>query len=246
MKLLYKSFLIIFAFSSNVFSIDYSFYANFLKKYVKEGLVFYEGIVADKDNSLDNFLNELNNVNLDDYDRNGKMAVYINAYNACTIKLIVDNYPIDSIKDVGSIFQSPWSKKICNIGGKTYTLDEIEHSILRKDFKTPLIHFALNCASKSCPVLADEPYLPEKLFFQMEQAAKKYINDKNNNYLKGDVLYLSSIFKWYKEDFADLLDFVSEFMSESERNYLSRNKNQIKIKYLKYYWGLNEYKKSRP
>ena len=246
MELLYKLFLIIFLFSSNVFSIDYSSYANFLKKYVKGGLVLYENSIKDKDKSLDNFLNELKNVNFDGYDYNEKMAVYINAYNACTIKLILDSYPVDSIKDIGSIFQSPWSKKICNIGGKTYTLDEIEHDILRKDFKTPLIHFALNCASKSCPVLADTPYLPEQLFIQMLQAAKKYINDKNNNYIEGDILYLSSLFKWYKEDFADVLDFVSELMSESERKYLSRNKNQIKIKYLKYDWGLNEYKKSRP
>lgn len=236
----------VFLFSSNLFSFDYSSYDDFLKKYVINNFVYYEKVISDKDNLLDNFLRELQNVNPESYDHNGKMSLYINAYNACTIKLILNNYPINSIKDTGSIFQGPWSKKVCDIGGKIYTLDEIEHEILRKDFKTPLIHFALNCASKSCPVLADTPYLPETLFTQMEESAKKYINDRNNNYLKENTLYLSSIFKWYKEDFGDVLDFVSKFMAEPDRKYLFQNKTKIKTEYLKYDWGLNGYKKSRP
>ena len=133
--------------------VDNSLYAGLLKKYVKDGVVNYQGFKKEE-SVFDKYLKVLEQVDSKILSRNEQFAFYINAYNAWTIKLILSGYPgIKSIKDMGSLFKSPWKKKICRIGGKVITLDDIEHNILRPLFKDPRVHFAINCAAKSCPPL---------------------------------------------------------------------------------------------
>ena len=131
--------------------VDHSLYAGLLEKYVKDGVVNYQGF-KNEETVLDKYLKVLEEVDSKILSRNEQFAFYVNAYNAWTIKLILNGYPgIKSIKDLGSLFKSPWKKKICRIDGKIITLDDIEHNILRPRFKDPRVHLAINCAAKSCP-----------------------------------------------------------------------------------------------
>ena len=134
-------------------TVDNSIWALLLEKYVKTGVVNYQGFKTDEE-SLNQYLKVLEKIDPDTLSTNEQFAFYVNAYNAWTIKLILSGYPgIKSIKDLGSLFKTPWKKKICRIDGDIITLDDIEHKIIRPRFKDPRVHFAINCASKSCPPL---------------------------------------------------------------------------------------------
>ncbi|WP_027357844.1 DUF547 domain-containing protein [Desulforegula conservatrix] len=221
-------------------SVDHSIYAELLGKHVKNGVVSYKNFKNDEAR-LDEYLKTLENTNPDKLDRNEKFAFYINAYNAWTIKLILTGYPgVKSIKDMGSIFQSPWKKGICRLNGKIMTLDDIEHGILRPEFKDPRVHFAINCASKDCPPLIPEPYYGAILDKQLDESAKAFINDPAKNRLKDNTLYISSIFKWFSEDFKDdPRDFILKHASGELKAGLEKAGDSLKIEYLDYDWSLN-------
>ena len=220
--------------------VDNSSYASLLEAYVKNGHVDYKGFKADE-NKLDQYLAQLETVEPQNLDRDERMAFYINAYNAWTIKLILNNYPgVKSIKDLGTIFKSPWKKKFVKVDGKTVTLDHIEHDILRPEFKDPRVHFAVNCASISCPPLLDEPYTGADLDNQLDGVAKKFINDPNSNFVKGKALHVSRIFKWFGEDFDnDILGYVRSHAQGDLAQKIANAKNNLKVKYLDYDWSLN-------
>ena len=132
-------------------AVDNTLYAELLAKYVKNGVVNYQGFKEEED-KLDRYLQILEGTNTESLSHNEQFAFYINAYNAWTIKLVLTGYPgIESIKDLGGFFTSPWKKSIARIDGKVLTLDQIENDILRPRFADPRVHFAINCASKSCP-----------------------------------------------------------------------------------------------
>jgi hypothetical protein len=136
--------------------VDHGIYADLLVKYVKNGVVDYQGFKSEE-TKLDQYLKVLENTDTKNLSRDEQFAFYANAYNAWTIKLILSAYPgVKSIKDLGSVFKSPWKKKLVRIEGKVITLDDIEHNILRPRFKDPRVHFAVNCASKGCPPLRSE------------------------------------------------------------------------------------------
>lgn len=221
-------------------SVDHSGYAALLKAHVKNGQVDYADFKKDE-KKLDHYLALLEKVAPENLGRHEQMAFYINLYNAWTIKLILDNYPgVESIKDLGTLFKSPWEKKFVKINGKTVTLDHIEHDILRPRFKDPRVHFAVNCASKSCPPLLNEPYTGADLNHQLDAMAKRFINDPQSNYIQGDILYASRIFKWFSVDFGN--DILGYFRSHA-RGVLAQKmddaQNHLKIKYLDYDWSLN-------
>ena len=147
-----------------------------------------------------------------------QLAFYINAYNINAIKIVLTGYPrIDSIKDMGSIFESVWSRPVCKIDGKLLSLGEIENKIIRPRFHDPRIHFAINCASKSCPPLRSEPYSGKSLDRQLDLAARAFINSPRSNYLRGNMLYLSKIFDWYAGDFENWLLPIKEKLPQPPR-----------------------------
>ena len=221
-------------------AVDHSLYGELLKRYVKNGVVDYRGFKNEED-KLDEYLEVLENTKVSELPRNEQFAFYVNAYNAWTIKLILSAYPgIKSIKDLGNILKSPWEKKIVHINGRVLTLDDIEHGILRVQFKDPRVHFAVDCASKSCPPLLSEPYRGSTLNRQLDDATRSFINDPKSNYLKDSKLYVSRIFKWYSEDFND--DVIGFFLKYAEGDFkkeLEAKKDQLKIVYLSYDWSLN-------
>ena len=167
------------------------------------------------------------------FSKKEKMAFWINAYNAFTIDLILRNYPVKSIKDI----KNPWKQHLWKLGDKMYDLDEIENNILRK-MNEPRIHFAINCASKSCPKLMNVAYTAENIDSLLEQSAKDFINNPNENNLSENSVQLSKIFKWYKSDFTKngtLLDYINQYSTVKVHQDAS-------ISFLDYDWSLNEQK----
>lgn len=230
---------------------DHSKFDALLKQYVQNDKVNYAALKEDK--RLNEYLQELERANPDALaTREEKIAFWINAYNAYTLKLVVDNYPIKSITDLSALgylslpFDSPWKRKFCKIGGKVYSLDDIEHTILRGEFGEEQIHFAVNCASESCPVLRPEAYTGEKLSAQLKEQAQAFLSDSTRNQfrLEGNTLYLSKIFEWYRSDFekkkGSLLKYIAQYFSGEERERLESG--NVTIKFLDYNWNLNEAK----
>lgn len=205
-----------------------------LKKHVDEhGNVDYKKFKKDIP-TLDEYLK---NMSLHEpsanWSKNEKLAYYINLYNAATVKLILDHYPIPSIKNI----TNPWSKKRVTIGNKKWSLGDIEHKILRK-MDEPRIHFAINCASYSCPKLSNQAYTPDSMEIQLQEATLSFINDTTKNKISAEKIKLSKIFKWYTRDFTNnnsLLDYIS---TASKKN-IPQN---LEVTYLEYNWSLNENK----
>ncbi len=219
---------------------DHALYASLLSRYVKDGLVDYQGI-KDDDALLDQYLDVLAAVDPQSLSADQQFAFYTNAYNAWTIKLILSRYPdIRSIKELGSLFKSPWKKKLARIGGGLLTLDEIEHDILRKQFMDPRVHFAVNCASRSCPPLQGEPFTGERLDEQLNRAATAFVNDPRFNRLEGDTLWVSKIFDWFAKDFnGDVIGYFIQFAEPPLGDQLTNNQARIRVRYLDYDWTLN-------
>lgn len=223
--------------------VDHGLYGELLKKYVKDGLVNYQGF-KDEEAKLDAYLKVLEDTDTEKLSLNERKAFYINAYNAYTIKLILTRYPdVKSIWDLGSrIFRwnSPFKKKIARLDHTEMSLDRIEHGILRPRFKDPRIHFAVNCASKSCPPLRSEPYRGDILDQQLDEMARAFINDPQYNRLQGTTLYVSSIFKWFKGDFGDdIIGFFHRYAQGDFKKALESRRDLLKVEYLHYDWSLN-------
>ena len=220
-------------------AVDYGTYAELLQAHVRDGVVDYAGFKADEAR-LDDYLARNGRVNPESLSREDRFAYYINAYNAWTIKLILTGYPgVKSIKDLGGLLQSPWKKPFVKIDGRTLTLDEIEHSILRPQFKDARVHFAIVCASKGCPPLMAQPYRGAVLDEQLNRVTTAFLNRPGNYRLEGDRFEVSSIFKWFGEDFGNLFDFYIRYAQGDLKQALQSGRDRIRIGYLDYDWSLN-------
>lgn len=176
-------------------------YGAFLAAHVRGGVVNYAGIKADMAR-LDATLERMAAENPEAMARPDRVALYINAYNLWTIRLIMDHWPgIASIKAAGGFLASPWKRAFVRLGGRTLSLDDIEHGILRRQYPDPRLHFVLNCASKSCPPLLSVPYRGEVLDAMLEQRSRACLNDPAGARVDGGRLRLIRIFDWYAEDF---------------------------------------------
>jgi hypothetical protein len=211
-----------------------------LKTHVRGGGIDYDGLLKDE-TKLDAYLAPAATFSTEGLSRDEAMTFWINMYNAWTLKLILTKYPdLDSIKDLGSVFSSPWKKRFVKIGGKTLTLGEIEHEILREEFKDPRIHFAINCASKSCPPLLPEAYRAATLEAQLDGATRDFINNRANTIIDSKRLTVSRIFKWYKEDFDnDIPGYVKQYAAPELKQKLERLGNAPDVSFMDYDWSLN-------
>jgi len=172
-----------------------------------------------------------------EWSKGDQVAFLINAYNAFTIKLILDHYPVKSIKKIGGFFSSPWKKDFFKLFGESFYLDRIEHEILRKNYKDARIHFAVNCASVGCPALRAEAYRGKDLDTQLNQQTQLFLSDTSRNRIKDDekVIYASKIFDWFEEDFKPS---VTVFLARHMKRDAAVLKT-YKIKFLPYDWDLN-------
>ena len=249
---------------------DHSLYGVLLEKHVDgRGMVDYQGLKMDHD-KLSSYLSKISSLNQATYNafsKQGKIAFWINAYNALTLKAIIDHYPIqsstlrsirfpkNSIRQISGV----WTELKFTVMGRKMTLDEIEHQVIRKQFDEPRIHLALVCAAIGCPPLRSESYTGEQLDEQLNSQAKRFFSNPRKFRIDTDknVAYLSPIFKWFGKDFEGRHSPAEGFtgFKQSERavlNYISRHKTEkvrdflfaggYSIKYLDYDWSLNEQK----
>ena len=250
------------------FDQNHTIFTKLLQENVKDDKVNYPGFKNSQE--FDKYLESLGNIDpkaFNIWTEKQKLAFWINAYNAFTIKAITDHYPIERSFTLIGIFYAPensilqipgvWKKLKFNAVGEEVTLDHIEHGILRKEFNEPRIHAAINCASISCPDLRDEAYIGERIDIQLHDASRNFVNskykgvliDKDKNKIK-----VSKIFKWFGDDFFSVyqmqefinkpdkqngtLGFIYKYIIDDEKEYILSG--DYKLKYLSYDWGLNE------
>lgn len=214
-----------------------------LASHVQAGRVDYLGFKQDED-KLTGYLAQLDRTQPDDLAGPERLAFYINAYNAYTVKLILENFrdgrPVKSIKNIGGLFSSPWSIRFARVGGATLTLDNIEHDIIRPQFKDPRVHFALNCAARSCPPLRGEAYTGRELERQLDDSVSAFLNKRENTSISGNILYVSKIFDWYAADFhGDISGFVTRYARGELLAAIRAAGGGLRVKYLPYDWSLN-------
>lgn len=210
---------------------DHQLFGELLKKYVSAtGKVDYAGL-STEESKLDEYLSILEkNLPEDSWSRNQQLAYWINAYNAFTIKLILDHYPVVSIMDIDD--GKPWDTKWIELGDQTFSLNHIEHEIIRPQFNEPRIHFAVNCAAKSCPPLANLAFTEQNIDDLLTERTSNFINNSEFNTFKKDQASISKIFEWYASDFGDLVSFLNRY-SDTKLNSGAR------ISFREYDWKLN-------
>ncbi len=210
---------------------DYKSWDTFLKKYVSAtGDVDYKSIKTNK-KELDAITKTFRSASvLPSWSKSDQLAFWINAYNAFTIDLIVNNYPLKSIQGLDG--GKPWDVKRINIGGKKYSLNNIENDIIRPQFKDARIHFAVNCAAKSCPPILNGAFFGKTLDTQLDDVTKKFINNKKYQTISSSNITLSKIFDWYGADFGDIVTFINKYSN------VKVNKSAT-IAYKDYDWALN-------
>ncbi len=245
---------------ANDFDHQSKVYAQVLQNYVTWNdagtatTVDYKTLNANPEN-LNQYLKQLANVQkttFEDWTKNQQLAYLINTYNAYTLKLIIDHYPVDNIRDIGPFWKTPWEIKFIPLFGEKRSLDHVEHQLIREPgvYNEPRIHFAVNCASIGCPALRTEPFTAEQLEQQLEDSTQRFLRDETRNRYRDGELHVSPIFKWYREDFQrgwNGVDSLNEFflryaealdLNDAQRQAL-KNDN-VTYKFLDYDWSLNE------
>jgi hypothetical protein len=195
--------------------------------------------------ALQAYLRDLSGVRAGDFERwprAEQMAFLINAYNAFTVEKVLTRYPaLDSIRDFGRVFGNPFRDRFFNLFGEPFSLDRIEHDVLRKRYADPRIHYALNCASVGCPMLREEAYVAARLEQQLEEQALRFLSDRTRNRVRDGKLEVSRIFDWFGEDF------------EPREAYFARHAATLglpagaplpPLSFLDYDWSLNDFRSS--
>jgi len=249
-------------------SFSHERYARVLDAHVNnQGFVDYAALKSDR-GDLDAYVRSLGAIDpaaFETWPEPERLALLINAYNAFTLKLIIDHYPIQSSfwaslrypKNSIRQISGAWDKITFKLTGRPITLGDLEHEVLRKRYREPRIHMAINCASVGCPPLLDEPYTAAKLDKQLAEQTRRFLANPDKfriNRANGDV-YLSPIFKWFGEDFVKthqpdsgfeghgttvraVLNFVAQHVQRPDSAYLRTGRYDVS--YLDYDWSLNE------
>jgi len=197
-----------------------------------DGMVDYEGVTRDVAVFYDYFRSLCKISPKENWSKEDKLAYWLNVYNAAAMKMIIDDYPVASINEV----ENPWKRKVFKSEGVRYSLDEIEHDILRK-FGDPRIHFLLNCGSMSSPRLWNRAYTAMNINDALEERTKEFINDPQRNQITSSTVKISQVFEWYKDDFEsnniDVIDFINQYATV-KINKISKDS------YITYDWSLNK------
>jgi len=234
---------------------QHQLFTQILQDYISNGLVKYKKLKDDR--RLDKYIEKLENTDPNKIvNEKNHLAFWINTYNAYTLKFIVNEYPVESINDLhwgglylGSLLGTTiWDDENIVISGTELSLNNIEHDIIRKKFSEERIHFALVCASISCPSPSNEAYEGYKLEKQLNEQAELFFNDATKNKFDKETrtASLSKILSWYSEDFGEneqaILNYAAQFINKETAHDIKSNLSKWNIKYLPYNWDLNEYK----
>ncbi len=188
---------------------------------------------------------QVHNANPVKLSRDAQLAFWINAYNILTIDLIVQHYPIDGIKEIGSFFSPVWDIEVATIAGRTLSLGAIEHEILRK-MNEPLIHGAIVCASASCPPLARGPFRPDHLSEDLSAAMRNWLSNGEKGFSldrSSNVIRLSKVFDWFESDFdarGGVLEAIADFIPAEDANWIRQQGSNAAVRYFAYDWSLND------
>jgi hypothetical protein len=229
-------------------AVDNSRWAAFLGAYVVAGpsgpnLVRYGAVAPADKASLAAYVEGLEAIDPTTLARDEAFAYWVNLYNAITVRLILDNYPVTSIREIksGLVSFGPWGRTVATVAGVELSLDDIEHKILRAYFGDNRVHYAVNCASIGCPDLRAEPWTGEDLSADLDAAARAYVNSPRGARLDGGRIVVSSIYRWFKEDFggsdAGVLAHLKEYAAPDLKAQLGA---AAKIDGHDYDWRLNE------
>lgn len=200
-----------------------------------EGKVNYAGFLSDK-KDLEQYLRELQELHKEivDWNKKKQLAYWINLYNAVTVKLIVDNYPVSSITDLEG--GKPWDTQLVELSGTAYTLNAIENKIIRPLFNEPRIHFAVNCAAKSCPKILNKAWTEHNLERSLTAQTEAFLSNKEQNSLDENEIIISKIFEWYKVDFGSTNENIIQFINRYSEIAVSKTAS---VNYNEYDWTLN-------
>lgn len=230
-------------------TVDHRPWADFLERYVRPGdddvnRVAYADVSPADLAALSSYVQDLAALPIRSYDRDEQLAYWINLYNALTVRVILDHYPVDSIRDIdisGFFADGPWGADLLTIEGQDLSLDDIEHRILRPIWQDPRIHYAVNCASIGCPDLQPEPFRAATVDAQLEAAAEEYVNDPRGASVAGGELVVSSIYDWFEADFGASEAGVIRHLKQHARPDLAKALERFRsIDDDRYDWSLND------
>jgi hypothetical protein len=236
---------------SSTIQVNHGVWDDFLQKYLVTGdpsginRLRYKKVNDTDKKALQHYLDTLQEVSVSKLNRKEQKAYWINFYNALTIKVILDHYPVKSIRDIdispGFFSDGPWDKKLGSVEGFEISLNDIEHRILRPIWKDNRVHYAVNCASIGCPNLQPEPFTAGNTDALLAKGAREYINNQRGADLAGSILTVSSIYKWFQEDFDNseqgILEHLEKYADEKLAGKLHNFKGKIQYNYD---WSLNE------
>lgn len=220
--------------------------SDLLKEHLRNGRVDYGALARDR-RCLDDYLASTAAVpkaTFDSWSKPDQLAFLINVYNASTIRLVRDNYPVTSIRKIGGFFTSPWKLDSVQLWGQSFTLDDVEHNLIRKNYADPRIHFALVCAARGCPPLRPRAYVGATLEADLDEQGRLFMaqSEKNRVDRQAGVLWLSPIFDWYGKDFItddkSLSEALTQWMSPDDAQYV--RSNRLKVRFTEYDWSLND------
>lgn len=239
--------------AGSTLTVDHSAWNALLKKYVVvrepadgPNLVDYAALQASAADraKLDGYLERLADVEVGRLDRDEQFAYWANLYNALTVDLVAENYPVRSIRNInispGLFSTGPWGAELIEVEGRAVSLDDIEHRILRPGWRDPRVHYALNCASIGCPDLAPKAYTGKTLDAALEQAARAYINSPRGVRVENGRVTASKIYDWYGEDFGkSAQNLLAHFALYADDDLAAELSGVNRISRYDYDWALN-------
>jgi hypothetical protein len=225
-------------------------YSRVLERHVSAAGVDYTRLKSDTAD-LKMYLEEASEVSesqFNDWSHSQQLAFLLNFYNATVLQLVIDHYPVTSVRQIGGVFRSPWKLRVVRLWGRAQSLDWLEHEVIRPRYGEPRAHFALVCAAKGCPPLRREPFLADRLDEQLDDQARTFLAQRDKNRLDAATrtLHLSPIFKWYGSDFTSqsnsLPASLARYFNEADSKTLADPR--LRIVFTKYDWSLNDVAKT--
>lgn len=225
--------------ADGAFAFDHARYDALLRAHARPDGVAYEALSADAA-KLDEYLAQLAAARLDALSRDERLALLINAYNACTLRLILDHYPLKSIRDIPE--EKRWKHRRWVVAGRTLSLDELENEVIRPDYNEPRIHFAINCASRGCPPLRAEAFVAPRLEAQLEEQARRAHADARFLELTPGGVRLTKLYEWFATDFTAGADSVLQYAARYSEPLAARLRTNPapRIEWIEYDWTLNQ------
>ncbi len=229
-------------------SVDHGPWDRFLAAYVESdqagiNRLDYGSVSQADDQALNGYLADLQAIDPGELTRDQQLAYWINLYNATTVDLILENYPVESIRDIGGFLEiGPWDRKVLEVTGHRLSLNDIEHRIIRPIYDEPRIHYAVNCAAAGCPNLMDRAWRAESLEADLATAERAYVNDPRGIRVEDDgSLVLSKIYGWFREDFGrNEAELLASLVDAAEPELKAKLEGRTGVDRYEYDWSLND------